>query len=209
MKRIERSLLFVIAVLMTATAWAQSDTPRGGSTGGSSMKRRSGVVESVFRNQLRQAARQAGVAINSDSLFVIAGEGVTFVAASTAGFENVPVTALLKGVTVGFAYLDAPGSRIPSGFYTLRATAAAVQLGRFAATVELVSSRGAVAAKLPATVDAFSLSVPQPLPFAQTMVGGSLQPQDPRTRPADVLSPWFFCPNGWVFCFNIDILTSA
>lgn len=157
--------------------------------------------------QLQAAAEARGISIQTEQMLTISRPDATFVSASVTGFEDVPATELPNGVDFGFAYLDAPGSGLPAGYYTLRANAVDVRLGQFDATVQLIDDDGNVAAELAGVVDAFSLDVPEPRPFAQTVVGGGVRLPDPTSDRIIWISGWYFCPNGWVICFDIIIIT--
>ena len=155
-----------------------------------------------FRTQLLQAAGEAGVAVNPDDIATSVGEGVTVATTTIAGYETVPVSALPGGVNAGFLYLDAVDSGIPKGFYTVRASANAPTIGEFPGKVDLVSSSGEVVASLPATVDAFSLEVPNPLPFPRTTILQGLERTDDatgsisRARRGWRITITIRCPNG-------------
>lgn len=133
------------------------------------------------------------------------GEGVTVATTTVTGFEAVLASTLPGGVNAGFIYLDAVDSGIPAEFYTLRASAApeALRIGEFPGKVELVSASGAVAAALPASIDAFSLQVPDPpLPFPRTTISQDLERTDDatgsinRARRGWRITFTIRCPNG-------------
>jgi hypothetical protein len=162
-----------------------------------------------LRARLLDAANQAGVAVNPDDILTSVNEGGTVATTTIAGYEGVPGSALPGGVNAGFIYFDAPGSGIPAGFYTLRASAQQedLRVGGFPGRVELVSAGGEVAANLPASIDAFSLEVPNPLPFPRTTITQDLQ----RTGGSATLTKAFRwrititirCPNGTTIRFSI------
>jgi hypothetical protein len=130
-----------------------------------------------LRASLAEAAAKAGVPVNTDDILTSAREGVTLATATVTGYEQVPASALPEGVNAGFIYLDAKDSGIPAGFYTLRASASpdALRIGEFPGKVELVSVDGQSVASLPASIDAFSLEVPKPLPFPRTIITQDVQ----------------------------------
>ena len=136
--------------------------------------------DNELREQLVAAARKTGIEVNADDIVTSVGEGVTLATTTVAGYEAVPGSALPEGVNAGYIYFEAEGSGIPAGFYALRASAeaSALTVGEFPGRVELVSPDGKVAATLPATVDAFSLEVPRPLPFPRTTIQQDLQKTD-------------------------------
>lgn len=192
-----RRTFFVFALIaslafVTDSAWAQEP------------------CNEELRTQLLEAAGQAGVAVNPDDILTSVSEGGTVATTTITGYEDVPGSALPGGVNAGFIYLDAPGSGIPAGFYTLRASAQPedLRVGAFPGRVELVSASGAVAANLPASIDAFSLEVPNPLPFPRTTITQDLQ----RTEVANLTAKarrWRItitirCPNGTTIRFTIS-----
>jgi hypothetical protein len=157
-----------------------------------------------FREPLADAAKAAGVAINTDSVVTASGERYTVAATTIQGFEQVGASALPDGVDTGFIYLDAPGSGIPAGFYTLRTTAPAesVRVGEFGAKTELVGADGRVVTTLPARVEASSTEVPNPLPFARTTVDIRTDHQPQGIIIIDII---YRCPNGMVIHIRIII----
>ena len=160
-------------------------------------------VQNNLRGQLEEGAKQAGVEIQTEQMFSVVREGVTFAAAVTAGYENVGAVNLPNGVDFGFAYLDAPTSGIPTGFYTLRATGQNPQLGENEVRVDLVDNRGEVVRSLSGIADVTSLDVPANPPAPRTVVGGGLNTTDDFR--IIWISGWYFCPNGMVICFDIII----
>lgn len=157
-----------------------------------------------FKVPLAEAAKAAGVAVNTDSVVTTSGEGYTIAATTIQGYEQVGASALPGGVDTGFVYLDAPGSGIPSGFYTLRTTADAgsVRVGEFDAKVELVGADGSVAAALPARVEASSTEVPNPLPYERTAIQISSRP---RWNDYIIIDIIYFCPNGMIVHITIIV----
>lgn len=151
--------------------------------------------------QIGAAASAAGVAVHLDQLVTVSTQGATVAATTVQGYEQVPATDLPKGVDAGFLYLDAPSSGIPTGFYTVRASAKAgdVRVGDFDGTVQLVSKDGRVAAELPAKMDAFSLSVPAELPSPRTTVDTSAR----RRWNENYIIIDYWCPNGTHFVFVV------
>jgi hypothetical protein len=151
-------------------------------------------------DQLAEAAKAAGVPINTEETVTLTSPDVNLAASSIQGFEQVPATDFAKGVDFGYIYLDAPRSGLPAGNYKLRAHAAAgdIQVGEYGGTVDLIGADGKVASTLDATIDTSSLTVPNPLPYARTKVGVSLNHQDPA-QGIIVIHFWYLCPNGsWV-----------
>jgi hypothetical protein len=215
--RTSKSLsMFAATLLLASSVWALPETPRSPRVreGRKPMPRTpvatvAPVCSDELKEQVAAAAEERGISIDADGMLTVVREGVTFAAATISGFEQVPARDLPQGVDFGFVYLDAPGSNLETGYYTLRASAAEedVQVGRFGGTVELVDERGKVAARLPATVDAHSLDVPDPLPYARTIVGGGVRLPDPSTDRIIWIFGWFHCPNGMWVCFDIIIFT--
>lgn len=157
-----------------------------------------------LKEPLADAAKAAGVAINTDSVVTTSGEGYTVAAATVQGYEQVGASSLPGGVESGFIYLDAPGSGIPSGFYTLRTTADAssVRVGEFGARTELVGADGRVVTTLPARVEASSIEVPDRLPFPRTAVDIRTDHQPQGIIIIDII---YRCPNGMTIHIRIII----
>lgn len=164
-----------------------------------------------LRQQLVAVADGAKIEVNTDDIVSSVGEGVTVATTTIVGYENVPGSALPEGVNAGFIYLDAAESGIPTGFYTLRASAEEGELtvGEFPGTVELVSASGAVAATFPAAIEAFSLEVPDPLPYPRTIITHELGRTDSPGEGLQALRRgWRItieirCPNGTTIRFTI------
>lgn len=167
-----------------------------------------------LRAKLADAAKEAGVDVNTDDILTSVGEGLTVATATITGYEGVPGSALPGGVDAGFIYLDAEGSGIPAGFYSLRASAnrGDLRVGEFPGTVDLVDADDKTVARLPATINAFSLSVPEPLPFPRTIITQDVQRTD-GAGGGDSLTAkarrWTItitirCPNGTTIRFSIS-----
>jgi hypothetical protein len=151
-------------------------------------------------DQLAEAAKVAGVPINTEETVTLTSPDVNLAASSIQGFEQVPATDFPKGVDFGYIYLDAPRSGVPAGYYKLRAHANEkdVQVGEYGGTVDLIGADGKVASTLDATIDTSSLTVPDPLPYPRTKVDTSLTNQDPA-QSIIIIHIWYRCPNGsWV-----------
>lgn len=148
------------------------------------------------REEMVQAAEKAGVSIYPDQMSSAASDGASVTAATIKGYEQVPPADLAKGTDIGFIHLDAPKSGIPAGFYRLHASAdsSEVRVGKFAASVDLVDGSGKVVATVPATADASSLAVPDPLPFERTAVRTSIS-SGAEYEPQSIIII-IICPNG-------------
>lgn len=148
------------------------------------------------RGDLIAAASAARVPINVEQIVTATSEKVAVTATSVAGFEQVPATRFPVGVDVGFVYLNAPESGIPAGFYRLNARASStdVRVGTYPGSVSLFSGDGREVARLPATMETSSLQVPQPLPFARTLVDARIDTSNPAA-PARIIII-IRCPNG-------------
>ena len=83
----------------------------------------SATAQPPDRNQMIDAANQAGVAIYPDQMSSASNDEASVTAATLKGYEQVPPAHLAQGTDVGFIHLDAPRSGIPAGFYRLRASA--------------------------------------------------------------------------------------
>lgn len=158
------------------------------------------------RDDMVRAAEDAGVAIYPDRMSSAASDGASVTAATIKGYEQVPPADLAKGTDIGFIHLDAPRSGIPAGFYRLHASAdsSAVRVGRFAASVDLVDGSGKVVATVPATADASSLTVPDPLPFERTAVRTSISSGDEHEAQSIIII--IICPNGVVIIIWLPFL---
>ncbi len=154
--------------------------------------------------QMSVAASTAGVEINLDQLVVSSKQDLTVAATTIQGYEQIPATALPKGVNAGFLYLDVPNSGIEKGFYTVRASAREedVQIGEFEGTVELISVDGKVAAVLPAKMDAFSLTVPT-VPSGKALPRSTAEVTPRRRWNENYVIIDYWCPNGSHFVFVI------
>ncbi|MEM1203489.1 MAG: hypothetical protein AAGN66_09710 [Acidobacteriota bacterium] len=162
-----------------------------------------GNVHDLLRGQLENAADDAGVRIQSREMTSFVREEMTLIAASTEGFEFVPATALEGGVDVGFAFFDAPRTTLPTGYYTIRASAENVAVGQIEGQVELVGTDGEVVATFPATMGVRTLDVPAEPQYNRTVVGGAVD-LDHETGFRKI-SVWIVCPNGMAVCFEMDL----
>ncbi|MCP3061202.1 hypothetical protein LXT21_20690 [Myxococcus sp. K38C18041901] len=86
---------------------------------------------------------------------------------------------------LGFVYLDAPQLGIPAGHSTLNARAndKDIRVGTYAGTVGLVGKDGQEVARVGASFETSSLTVPKPLPFARTQIDARTQVEHPRGAP--------------------------
>lgn len=204
---------FLAMILLASSVWALPEAPRTREVRKPMRRSPVATVAPVCSDELRErvaaAAEERGISVDTEGMLTVVREGVTFAAATISGFEQVPARDLPSGVDFGFVFLDAPGSNLATGYYTLRASAdeGDIQVGRFGGTVELVDAGGKVVANLPATIDAQSLDVPNPLPYARTVVGGGVRLPDPSTDRIIWIFGWYHCPNGMWVCFDIIIFT--
>lgn len=127
------------------------------------------------KSELVTAAAEAGVPIYPEELMVMVHGENTFAVAPVKGFENAPAGALSGGSDMAFAYIDFPGSTIPTGNYTLRPKAPedSIHPGEYEGTLDLVSTAGDVVASLPLKMNTFSMTVPNPLPYPRTVITGA------------------------------------
>ena len=157
------------------------------------------------KSELAEVAAAAGYPINPEETVFASNADITTVASSIAGFESVPASGFIKGVDMGFMYLDAPGSGIPAGYYRLNTQAAAEDIheGEYGGTVRLIDLNGNVAGELSARIQTFSLEVPKEPPFPRTTVSAMMVPYSgPRwhyTRTTYV----YYCPNGSIIIFDV------
>lgn len=157
----------------------------------------------IDRDSMLKAAEESGVSIYPDQMASAAGDGASVTAATIQGYEQVPPANIAKGTDVGFIHLDAPGSGIPAGFYTLRASANPddVRVGRFEASVDLVDGGGRVVGTLPAIAEASTLEVPSVLPFERTAVETSITSGNTEQQRTIIII--IRCPNGLVIIIVI------
>lgn len=162
-------------------------------------------VLNAQRQQMQSAAAQAGVGISTREMLTILRDDVTFLGAPMHGFENVPARALADGpVDVGFVYIEAPLSRIPVGYYTVRASTRGgdVAVGDLQGSVELVSTDGEVVATFPSLIRVDSLDVPANPRYNRTLFTGGVDANhDTGHR---LINVWVICPNGWAVCFVMN-----
>ena len=201
MKTFTRPVLTLAAalVLLLAVTPVMADVP----IRVSQAEATSSTIQDQLRADLSAAAKQAGVAIQTEQMLTVVREGVTFASAVIDGFEKVGAVNLPGGVDFGFAFLDAPTSGIPTGYYTLRASGNNPQLGENEVRVDLVDRDGRVATSLPGTANVWSLDVPANPPAPRTVIGGGLD-----TTPDFAIIwiyGWYHCPNGMWICFDIII----
>lgn len=149
---------------------------------------------------LIQAAASAGIPINQGQIVTATSETITAAATSIAGFEQIPATRFPQGVNVGFVFLNAPSLGIPAGYYRLNATANAqdIRVGSYGGAVGFFSPSGAQVARLPATFETTSLSVPSPLPFPRTQVSLRIDTEQitGAAQRRSYLVIIIHCPNG-------------
>lgn len=165
-----------------------------------------GVVPNVheqFRKDLEERAAQLGQSLQTDQMLTIVRDGATIALASPEGYERVDPQEMKRGVDFAFGYINAPTSGIAPGYYTLRATAEnGVELGRNDVRIDFIDASGRVAATREGQSEVFSLTVPDTLPFPQTVAESeSILVPGNRIR----ISIWIRCPNGSWICFSISI----
>ncbi|AKQ70528.1 hypothetical protein A176_007440 [Myxococcus hansupus] len=156
------------------------------------------------RAQLKTAADEAGYAINDRQTVSASAEGMTAVVSSIAGFEQVPASGFINGADMGFMYWDAQESEIPSGYYLLnvQANAEDIHVGEYGGTVRFMDLSGNIVASLPATIQTWSLDVPEDLPFPETTVSLMIT-RPPREFYRVVTTHSFRCPNGSVIIYQV------
>jgi hypothetical protein len=162
------------------------------------------AAECDTREALFKAAAEAGVPLNQEQTVTASAPGVSFAGTSIAGFEQVSATRLPEGADAGFIYLDAPGSGIPTGFYRLNAQASEPRLGTYDGTVGLIAADGKEVARLPATLDTWSLEVPRTLPYSQTRMAAQLDSEPVGDQAARIkITITIRCPNGTTITITI------
>jgi len=157
------------------------------------------------KDEMVKAAEEAGVSINSDNIATAStDDGASVTAATLRGYEKVAPANLARGTDVGFVHLDAPDAGIPAGFYRLRASAdpSDVKVGRFDASVDIIDGDGKVVATVPASAQASSLAVPDPLPFPRTVLETTAAGGGAQERHTIIII--IICPNGLIIIIWIS-----
>ncbi len=159
-------------------------------------------VNDQFRKDIEQRAAELGQSVQTDQMLTIVRDGATIALASPEGYEQVDPQEMKRGVDFAFGYINAPTSGIAPGYYTLRATAEnGVNVGRNDVRIDFIDASGRVAATRAGQSEVFSLTVPDALPFPQTVIESESLLVDQRIR----ISIWVRCPNGSWICFSISI----
>lgn len=160
--------------------------------------------DDIFRHSLERAARRCKVRINTDEMLTVLRADSTLIMAPLREFDVAPATELRNGVDSVFAYIDDADRGIPAGFYTLRVTADATEVGEIAGTVGYVDGRGEVMHKADVQVDVESLTLPDPAPFPHAVIGlrGESVDQDHRSLASAAAAArsdmvLVCCPNGY------------
>jgi hypothetical protein len=129
------------------------------------------------------AARAAGVHVRPGDIVSITDGSATFVTAAVQEWEQTPATALRKGADIAFAYSAGTGLGVPDGYYRVRAFADVSAIGTVAGTVQLVNQSGTEVAKLPATFEVHSLTIPEKMSSNRTFTTiTNEKPQEARRR---------------------------
>ncbi|MFP2933349.1 hypothetical protein ACLESO_51025 [Pyxidicoccus sp. 3LG] len=156
--------------------------------------------------ELASAADERGIPINQEQLVTTTSESITFAGTSIAGFEQVSAAEFPYGVDVGFVYIDAPELDLPAGFYTLNAHANEedIRVGTYEGTVGLIDQEGQEVARVAATFETSSITVPEPLPFERTQVEVRTEIEDGQgLRIHRRLIIIIRCPNGTIIIIII------
>jgi hypothetical protein len=187
---------FVAAMLFASSAFAGENTRLGTYLARADTQAAPAEQCTDPKSDLIAAADKAGVKLNVEQIVTASSEDVTFAGTSIQGFEQVPATDLPKGVDAGFVYLDAPATGIPAGFYRLNAHANKedVRKGSYPGTVGFIGADGKEVARVAATMETSSLTVPNPLPYARTRLETRIGTQTPERQ--DIIIIIIHCPNG-------------
>jgi hypothetical protein len=152
-----------------------------------------------FQRMLIDASVQTGVDINADETLTMVRGRAAFVFAPIQGFERVPALSLPDGVDMAFAYIS-KRRNLPTGFYTIRATADQVRLGDITAKVQFIAQDGSVAEEVPARIRVNSLTVPTQAPERVVIVNSTRLSNNLNKVEADQF--WIICSNGMIICFE-------
>lgn len=192
-------LSLALATCLAASAWTAAALATGQGEGTR--------VLNDQRAQLKAAATQAGVRISTREMLSVLRDDLTFLGAPMEGFEQVPARRLADGpVDVGFVYIESPQSRIPVGYYTLRARTqdGQVAVGDLMGSVDLVNTDGETVATFKSLIRVESLDVPVRAEYNRTLFTGGVDANhDTGYR---MINVWIICPNGWAVCLVMDIM---
>lgn len=194
------SSLFAVLFLVTSSAWA-AETRLASYLARVEPTPPPALACTDLPGELVKAAQERGVPINKEQIVTTTAEKLTFAGTSVAGFEQIPAPQFSKGVDVGFVFLDAPELGIPAGHYKLNARAndKDIRVGTYAGTVGFVGKDGQEVARVGASFETSTLTVPKPLPFERTQVEARAQvdvQQGALLRRYIVIV--IICPNGTV-----------
>lgn len=148
---------------------------------------------------IREAGARMGIPIRTERVVSVARERTLLITAPAVNLEDIPATALRQGADIAVAYVDSPGSRVPKGFYKLRAFADVRATGTIAGRIDFVDVAGKVVAEVPSTVEVQSLTLPPRDPNSFTEVAL-------RSGAANCHATWvcYLCPNGHWICYCAD-----
>lgn len=127
-------------------------------------------THNTFGESLEKAAKDSKININTLGMVSLLRADSTLVIAPIREFDVTPASELKKGVNSAFAYIDSPDRNVPAGYYTLRVTADAPQIGEVPGTLEYVDSRGQTANKSSVQLDIKSLTLPHPPALPHTVI---------------------------------------
>jgi len=191
-------LSLALAGCLAATAWTAGALATGQGQGTK--------VLNDQRAQMKAGAAESGVRIATREMLSVLRDDLTFLGAPLEGFENVSARQLANGpLDIGFVYIEAPATRIPVGYYTVRASTrdGMVAVGDLQGTVELVNSEGTSIASFPSLIRVDSLDVPPNPQYNRTIFTGGVDAQhDTGYR---MINVWIICPNGMAVCFQMDL----
>lgn len=144
--------------------------------------------------QLISASKAAGIEVIEDEVLSVSRGQETFLTAPIASWVRTPATELRTGVNIAFVYVSAKAPNVPPGYYTVRAFADDVRVGKVAGRAQLIDRNGKVAAEIPGQVEIHSLTVP---PSARTVFVTTGDGPDGQLR------IWHRCDNGQCFLFGV------
>jgi hypothetical protein len=151
--------------------------------------------------QLIAASKVAGIEVIEDEVLSVSRGQETFITAPIASWVHTPATELRNGINIAFVYVSAKEPHVPAGYYTIRAFADDIRVGKVAGRAQLIDRNGKVAAEIPAQVEIHSLTVP---PNARTVFVTTGDGPDGQLR------LWHRCDNGQCYLFGVfSIKTGA
>lgn len=132
LRNVVTGVLFVILPLVGLVGAGQQATVVAVRTPASMIAEANEALRQQIGQAMEQAARSFGLTLNTSDLVYICRDDIIIVSAGVAGFEDAKSSTPMLRADVGLIYLSREvevrfgdgvrGSRLPSGFYAVRAT---------------------------------------------------------------------------------------